>query len=1446
MSVLETRAFQPDTPEGQQLREVLTDAYQTRDRIVKLMELVGIRKTAVNVERAVVDIWPDVLTTAAAQGKLRDLVKTAAADPYIRDFHDRLNALLATSDTPSAGASGDWIERVKAILSNTPSSRSPVVIAVETETDPLDDTAFSRTERHLTVTLTDEQVEKLERTAQTGLTSESIGDVIWAGQLIWAELEAAQPRLGVVLSRIGAAGVSQPVAWCARDDLIDRLHRPLLLAHSGDDGTGFVLAGGSAHYFLPVTDPGRPRTMKRRAGTATPAVRRLDLRRADGEHPANAPGDAVATEIVVALSEPSETADAVRELQATARASSTSPTRALFSFGAEQVGADLVGEVLDIIPFLSVAADSLATPEMLNLVEEALCDHGDRLAIPCIVSAVRAASVQRAVDDDDVTACLSALTWSTWSWVGRPLFALYYREVLPAAYPHLMDLRTVAKTDWYFNRSKDIAPVYQADELARGENDAHFHLYLSGAGGTGKSCFLRYIYDQVVDDHARLAVWYRVDAPNSSWEEVARRVREETEAAIRIRFPVTGDQLLPPHGGKLGKFLERTVELLRASGERIEELVVFIDQLERTFESGDEPNFARLERISYNFIDLLKDVQVGEGVRVFVASRKQYLPDFLGSSRKATDSGLEFNVLQTISDRSERVAFVDRVLDWCRAQRLVDRNVTISEDVAAHLVEQVDGHPLNTMLALIQLLSQHLVAEVTMEQLARYAPWERLFALDLQAAALDALDWYFVLAMAHARTEIVRFEEVWWRLRMVDPRLTRRVEDLAPQGLVERLWMLGFLGRTIHARPHGADPARYVEFFHANLRDFLLRDVMTHGGSDLDLHGRRGETPPAWRALERLAVYARDWEQTQQLLPFDDVRVLMEHREDVIDAPQAPGESRQLPFHLLFLRDAEAARERLSLAAMECFVFSALVHDDSGRWAFAALFPDVADRAERCRTWLRRCSAAHRPAVLRYLIELEAGAGRDLLIELVLDEANPDGEDMALALAAILAEPLYAARYRNEFTAALLERALREVDAVERLPSRVAAFTASACQADWNSLLQLLVYCTSRLDASDDTSVKRLAPDLSVGSFAEDWLQLAPAGVAYRGLTDNSSVAAAAPLAISFGSAIAAAVDEARIAAWSDELRKRIGIPLPELATFSGETEADELELRIQGSRISTNLFRPDRVCVSKRQWEDVEGSAAADAIPAYDHGLDEDVLWVLPGAVNESSLSLIARDFEKTVLDWLEAHCRRSFDVLFDIEVVIGLLRELSSTRGRIRLGGLSLPQLRQVIVDLVEEGVPIGSRRDAIFDEISQLAPRLKDPDLVTAKLREHLRTDICRTVSDGSWQVATVLLDEELERQLADRVKLQGDRRVLRLTAAEGTSLAASVRRQIAIATEGGRALPVVVTLPELRTSFARLVRRFDPRLRVLSFTELDPDLIPLPAGVINVPDLFSSPR
>ncbi len=1445
MSFLDAPNFPMGEPDASRLLDVLVGAYRAKPKIVVLIERIGIQETDVNFDGDVRDVWWDVLRRSARSGKLRLLVETAADDDTIMGYRGQLRSFLAAQTEPPATKDEALAQAVEQALAGAGRCRSPILIALEVDDERLTELELPRTACHLTITLTESQVKDAETIARDVLAeATSIVEIIAAGGRIWdVLLTAARSRLSGLLERIAGAKLSQPVAWCGRPELLGRMQAALLLAHTGgDDVDGFLWVGAGGHYLMPVQSTLDARTMKQRSPSSRPTVAVVDLRTERAERRQAKLREAVINDIVVGVESGMDVPLPI-VLGEAVRADSAFPTRAIIAFG-RAPDAGTMSQLLDSVPCVSVADADVAEPALLAVLEKALSEHAEGTPLPCILSAVRAAWIRWAIGHRDVRACRRGLSWSTWSCIGLPLFARRYGEVIAAAYPHLMDLRAVASEDWYFNRRKNIVDVYQADELARQPKEERFHLYLSGAGGTGKSCFLRYVYDQIAPRSHSIAIWYRVDAPSSSWENVEHRIREMIVAAVRSGAwsAVAADRVAGFSGG-LGVFLRETVQWLEDCEPRFDGITLFIDQLERTFESGEEPDPHRLDTISNRLVQLLKDVGMGRGTRVFVASRKQYLPDFLGSYRTAMECRLEFNVLQTIADETERVEFVRRVVDWCRREQLVDRRVTIRDEAATSLAKNAGGHPLNMMLALIQLLSENFSGPITEEDVGRYKPWDRLFALDLQAAARDDLDWHFLLAMAHARTEIVGFEEVWWRLRMVDPRLTRRVDDLRPQGILERLWLLGFLGRTIHARPHNDEPGRFVEFFHANLRDYLLREVMAMGGASLGFGGRHGGTPPAWRGLDRLAVYARDWAQTQQLLPADDVRVLMEHRDPVIEKyPVFDEQEPSPPFYLLFLRDRRDVRRELSKAAQECFAYSALVHDDRGRSTFEALFTDVDERVTRCRHWLSRCPADTRPAVLRYLIPVEAPTARKLLIELVLDSTDPPREEMAPDIADILAEPMYAARWRSEVLTAVLEEALRRAGGeVDRLPRHATSFLASACDWDRDALVGVISYSIDRLGGSADPDVSAFAAHLAEREYVDRWLATADEGARFRAVTAprRQADAATSPVEIALGSTLRAALDAASVAAWSRELRDLLGVPLPDIQLFEGEVEDNGAELRVQGNRVSRNVFYPGRVCVPKRQWDLTGRPPPLEAIQNYERA-EEEVLWMPLAVLTATRYRSTVRDFHEALVRWLEYHCRRAFDLLFDNELLMAFVREVLATPdGRRRLQGITIRRLRQVMVDLVEEGVPFGSRRDQMIQELYLLAQRVEQPELLTQKLREYLKAEICRSVVDDTGQATTILLDSGLEEALANRVMRVNGRFVLGLAPPDAIKLDGAVERHVRriVEDEDGPA-PVLVTVPMLRQPLAQLLHRFDPHLPVLSFTELEPDMALVPGGVVNV--------
>lgn len=1348
-----------------------------------------------------------------------------------------------------------------------PASRSTVVIAVEEAQDPLDERQLLRAERHMTVTLAPAQVAALADICASVDRAAALDDLCRCGAEAWRILETAQPGLRDLMETLRGAfadgGHPQPVAWTGKAALLLHLSKAVSIARmdaAGGVGSLVSVCGGS-HYFHPLAEPGQPRSMRKRQlrpGGAAVRVRTIRVAEDAGAE------DAVRRELtgapdseVVLLSAAKIDAPllAVAEF---VRRHAHAATRLAIGLGASQPTPDRLQTLMAVLPGVSFGGPALRRDEVLREIEQRLPTALTRQAAPVVLASVRAGLLQRAYEQHDVDLFRDAAFWATWSWVGRPLFSSRFGEVLGAAYPHLMHLRGVASPEWYFDRGgKDIPPEYKAENLLeRDPNPARrFHLYLSGAGGTGKSCFLRHVHDKLeINQPQVLPVWYKVDAPSSNWDNVERRVKEEVRRALERRLGDGAAQGLLDDRMDLGFFLKDLVRKLAGHPSGLDEVVIFIDQLERTFESGDNPELYRLENISKNFMNLLDTVGAGQGVRIFIASRKQYLPDFLSSFQNAFRYSLHFNVLQKISEDGEQIGFVQKVLDWCRRNKLIDPSVQIDEPARKELAAGVDGHPLKMMLALIQIFSQNPKGEIGRSDIRRLAPWEQLFYVDEQLASKDDIDWYFFLAMAHARTEIVRFEEVWWRLRLVTPDLTQTVENLGRQGVLERLWLLGHLGRTVHPRPLGDDPAAFVEFFHANLRDHLVATVMNYGGEDLRGAGRRGGTPAAWRALDRLLVVAKDWKQSQQLMLREDVEALMRQKEEFVRK-----EGGVEAFYLLFLRDNEEHRAALFQAAKECFAYSAVVHDVLGRWVFKQLFPKVADQVECCERWLQRCDRESRIKLMQYLVELRDPPADRALARLVFDDPRPEQVDEAAQqLASVLAEPLVASRYRGAFVVSLVRFVLEqgiEFPADDRHTQRFGEFCAAACNADRDELLRLLGELAEGVMALPNPRLQGAVAALLDDAPAVDrWLQTVAGRGADPALNSRQIHDFTPPrIELRVGERLRDEVSRERLGRWQAQTVERLGVPLPaftlserEVAAYAADRPVPddrgrgfELELLIDGRMIALGQFHPALMRTLKRHWDLAQRPFPDGGIEAYDEAVDECVVWLDGAQLAGIDGQDTASDFERAVLDWIAALLRRHVDQVFtyyDVPPFIGALAAAGDSRLNLaellRTVSDNLYPLWQVLVNLCREGVPLAERRVDLMLRLQELVRETRDTNtaFLTQKLREHVGTDLCRLLADRNNHLPLMLLNTEVEVELRNSLQIAENRHTFKLAPERALALTAAIRGHFENVLRTQNAVPVLVCDDSVRLPLFRLIQHFDPRIAVLSFSELSLDVRP----------------
>jgi type III secretory pathway component EscV len=323
------------------------------------------------------------------------------------------------------------------------------------------------------------------------------------------------------------------------------------------------------------------------------------------------------------------------------------------------------------------------------------------------------------------------------------------------------------------------------------------------------------------------------------------------------------------------------------------------------------------------------------------------------------------------------------------------------------------------------------------------------------------------------------------------------------------------------------------------------------------------------------------------------------------------------------------------------------------------------------------------------------------------------------------------------------------------------------------------------------------------------------------------------------GADLRSTVTAAQLADWSQRLRAAIGLPLPDLVLVRGDVLPDEAELRVSGQRVSRAVFRPGARRVSKLLWEQSGAPRPPDAAVQSLEG-DDDVLWLPPAAVEAAGYRHPAPDVDGAIVEWIESRCRRSIDQLFDVELLVAFRRDAGATAaGRDRIRRIPPQLLRFVLLELVAEGVPIAAR-DAVLEQMADLALRVRFADTMVQRIREFLRADICRVLADDAGQVTTILLDERLEQALADRPPSRW------ISAAETIRLDAAIQRLVYRTRERAVGPPLVlVTVPRLRRLMARRLRGLDRRLPVLSFTELDQALIPVPGGLVDI-ELDPGPR
>lgn len=197
---------------------------------------------------------------------------------------------------------------------------------------------------------------------------------------------------------------------------------------------------------------------------------------------------------------------------------------------------------------------------------------------------------------------------------------------------------------------------------------------------------------------------------------------------------------------------------------------------------------------------------------------------------------------------------------------------------------------------------------------------------------------------------------------------------------------------------------------------------------------------------------------------------------------------------------------------------------------------------------------------------------------------------------------------------------------------------------------------------------------------------------------------------------------------------------------------------------------------------------------------------------IREHSHELLGRQEVKSLLD----SAREDYSAVVD-ELVPDLL---------------TVGEVQKVLQNLLREGVPIRNMV-TILETLADMAPVTRDPDYLTEYVREALSRQISQMYLENG-ELTVLTLSPEWEEEIAGGIEYT-DR---------GLSVALDPRTLQGLFQELAQSLeehimsyPVVLVSPQIRMAVKRLTERALPRLIVLSYNEISPDIQVKAVGTVK---------
>ncbi len=335
----------------------------------------------------------------------------------------------------------------------------------------------------------------------------------------------------------------------------------------------------------------------------------------------------------------------------------------------------------------------------------------------------------------------------------------------------------------------------------------------------------------------------------------------------------------------------------------------------------------------------------------------------------------------------------------------------------------------------------------------------------------------------------------------------------------------------------------------------------------------------------------------------------------------------------------------------------------------------------------------------------------------------------------------------------------------------------------------------------------------------------------YKNIENVYGLLAVEPIEMEFGYSLIPLVVESmggtfvdRVVMFRKQFATDMGIVVPSVyLKDSGQINPNQYVIKLKGEQVAQGDVLIDHFLALAPP----EGGTAIDGIDTVDPAFGLPAKWVSNDKkVKAEVAGYTLIDPTSVMVTHLSEVVKRHSHELLTRQEVNNILTNLKKTNENlvndIIPNVVTLNDLQKVMGNLLQEGVPIRDV-ETILETLSDYAPTVKDPDMLTEYVRQSLKRTISHRFADAG-QLKVISIDNTIEQTIMAAVKKVDQQSYLTLEPDVIQNIVnASVNELNKVKDIVQQ--PIVITSPVVRIYYKKLIDQFYPGVTVLSFNEID---------------------